>query len=92
MASFLEKLILQNTRDIQGVAGHKLAKSMGAAQKKEKGWRAWVAGLKTAAETFLPPGIGHAVGAVVDPIGRNIFGKGAKEGDIKLDEEEEGLF
>ena len=87
MSSFLEKLIQQNTRDIQGIAGHKLGESMRAAERKESGWRSKVGILKTLSETFLPPGVGHLIGATIDPIGRNFFGQGADEEDITLDED-----
>ena len=84
MASFLQQLIAQNTRNIQGIAGHKLAESMGGAKRKEKGWRSKVGILKTLSETLLP-GWGHAIGAMIDPIGRKVFGAGADEDDITLD-------
>ena len=80
---FLSQLIgkekgLIKERIIEG-----LAKKMKKAQKKEGKWRKLQSVLKTVANVALP-GVGGAVlGAVIDPIGRNVFGKGAKASDIE---------
>ena len=85
--SFLSQLIQQNKADIRTRIGRELAAKQAAAQEKESSWRGLGSVLKTVANVALP-GVGGAVlGAVIDPIGRKVFGKGAKASDIALGED-----